>query len=896
MVRQGKLMITLTACMAAMMVISPVFGETAPGASKDSAEAKWDVSVPHVPSDTIEFDAVEGTWMTVDVSPDGMTIAFDLLGDIYTMPITGGEATLLTGGLPYEVQPRFSPGGKKILFTSDRGGGDNIWMMNVDGADRTQITKEDFRLLNNPSWHPGGGYLVARKHFTSGRSMGAGEMWMYKVPDGGAGVGLTMRKNDQQDANEPIFSHDGRYLYWTEDMSPGGYFQYNKDPNGTIYVIRRLDLKTNEIRDIININGGACRPQISPDDKTMAFVRRVRGQSVLALFDLQTGTIRHLWNGLNEDQQETWALFGVYPGFSWTPDGKNIVIWAKGKIWKVDAATGTPIEIPFKAHVTQIVAKALRFPQMVGESTFPVNVIRWPQVTTAGNDAVFQALGYLYRKPLPSGNAVRITRQTDAYEFAPALSPNDKEVVYTTWNDTVGGTIRIAGLDGRGERTIVSRPGHYASAQFSHDGTKVVYHRAVGDAFRGSLWTEEPGIYIIDAAGKTPSKLLTREGDNPRFSKDDSRIYLNSREGEKAALVSVDLLGSDRRVHVLSQRAVDFRLSPDENWLAFEELWQAYLIPYPAVNVPLDVAPEMTSLPVKKLSADAGTYLNWSPDGKTISWSMGPELFRTDLAAALDKDTTKTFKPTVVNLGWEEKADIPSTDLYFVGAKILPMNDLSVIDDGVVHVKGNRIVEAGPRDKISVPAGAQVIDVAGKTLMPGMVDIHAHPWSSDQGIYSQQSWSYLANLAFGVTTSHDPSNDSKMIFATAELQKQGSMLGPRIFSTGTILYGAEGDFKTVINKYEDAVAAVRRTAAWGAITVKSYNQPRRDQRQMVIKAGSDQGVMVVPEGGSTLNHNITMLLDGHTTIEHPIPVAPLYDPELRLMSRFGTGYTPAMIA
>ncbi|OGC77094.1 MAG: hypothetical protein A2Z27_01645 [candidate division Zixibacteria bacterium RBG_16_50_21] len=905
MIIKGRLRIVLLACSVAVLVVTDALSGSPGDAQKDSSEKKWDVSVAQVPNDTIEFDATEGTWMTVDVSPDGEEIIFDLLGDIYKMGVTGGDATLLSSGLPYEVQPRFSPDGKMILFTSDRGGGDNIWMMSADGSGRMQITKEDYRLLNNPCWHPSGKYLVARKHFTSERSMGAGEMWMYKVPDGGVGVGLTKRKNDQQDANEPVFSSGGRFLYWSEDMTPGQYFEYNKDPNSTIYVIRRLDLETNEIRNIIELNGGACRPQISPDGKTMAFVRRVRGKSVLALFNLETGQVRHLWNNLDEDQQETWALFGVYPGFSWMPDGKGIVIWAKGKIWRVDVASGTPTQIPFRAHVKQVVAKALRFPQQIGLSSFRVKVIRWPQVTPAGHDVVFQALGYLYRKSIASGTPTRITRQTDHYEFAPALSPSGKEVIFVTWNDTSGGTVRIAGLDGYRDRILVSQPGHYISAHFSPDENWVVFQRGTGDAYRGQLWEEDPGIYIVDTKGKTPPKFLTREGENPRFSLDGKRIYLFSREGEKAALVSVNLLGSDRRVHAVFQRAVDFSLSPDESWLAFEELWQTYVVPFPHVNTPLEVGPEMTNLPVKKLSLDGGTYLSWPSDSKSVNWSLGPRFFSADLTALYAKDTSQTtkeskdsseiYEPKSVNLGWEEKADIPKTDLYFVGAKILPMNDSSIIPDGIVHVKGNRIAEVGPRDKIVVPNSAKVIDVTGKTLMPGLIDIHAHTGSSDQSVYSQQNWAFLANLSFGVTTTHDPSNNSQMIFASSELQKQGALLGPRIFSTGTILYGAEGNFKTVINKYEDALKAIKRTTAWGAFTVKSYSQPRREQRQMVIKAGNELAVMVVPEGGSTLNYMMTMLLDGHTTLEHPFPVAPLYDPELRLASRFGTGYTPTLI-
>ncbi|MCB0265467.1 MAG: PD40 domain-containing protein, partial [Calditrichaeota bacterium] len=152
----------------------------------------WKVDHQYGPADTVSFTLTEGTWMNLDVSPDGQAIVFDLLGDIYIMPMSGGKATLLAGGLPYEVQPRFSPDGRKISFTSDAGGGDNIWTMNHDGSDRKQVTDEDFRLLNNAVWTPDGEYLVARKHFTSGRSLGAGEMWMYHR-SGGKGLQLTKR-------------------------------------------------------------------------------------------------------------------------------------------------------------------------------------------------------------------------------------------------------------------------------------------------------------------------------------------------------------------------------------------------------------------------------------------------------------------------------------------------------------------------------------------------------------------------------------------------------------------------------------------------------------------------------------------------------------------------------
>jgi imidazolonepropionase-like amidohydrolase len=134
-----------------------------------------------------------------------------------------------------------------------------------------------------------------------------------------------------------------------------------------------------------------------------------------------------------------------------------------------------------------------------------------------------------------------------------------------------------------------------------------------------------------------------------------------------------------------------------------------------------------------------------------------------------------------------------------------------------------------------------------------------------------------------------------MVFSQSEMVKTGHMVGPRIYSTGIILYGADGDFKAVINSLEDARSALRRTKAFGAFSVKSYNQPRRDQRQQVIQAARELNMLVVPEGGSHFFHNMTMILDGHTGIEHNVPVAPLFNDVLKLWSASKTGYTPTLI-
>ncbi len=377
-------------------------------------DKKWDVNnPPGAVYKEVSFTVNEGTWMNVDVSPDGKEITFDMLGDIYTMPVNGGTAKVLRQGLAYEVQPRFSPDGKKILFTSDAGGGDNIWMMDKDGSNAKQVTKESFRLLNNAVWSADGNYIIARKHFTSGRSLGAGELWIYHI-SGGEGLQLTEKKNSQQDLNEPSASADGKYIYYSEDMYPGGFFQYNKDPNNQIYIIRRFDRKKGTIENITGGGGSAFRPQISPDGKLLAFVKRVRTKTVLYVRNMESGEEWPVYDKLSKDQQEAWCIFGVYTGFNWMPGGKEIIIWSGGNILRINAnGTNEATVIPFTCNVKQKITAAVRFKQNINPDLFTVNVIRHAVTSPDEKLLVFNAIGYLWKKQLPDGKPVRLTNSTD---------------------------------------------------------------------------------------------------------------------------------------------------------------------------------------------------------------------------------------------------------------------------------------------------------------------------------------------------------------------------------------------------------------------------------------------------------------------------------------------------
>ncbi|MDX2247840.1 MAG: amidohydrolase family protein [Bacteroidia bacterium] len=864
-------------------------------AKKGEENAKWEVAATHGPARELRFTVKEGTWMNLDVSPDGKEIAFDLLGDIYTLPLAGGKARLISGGSPFEVQPRFSPDGKQILFTSDRAGGDNIWIMNRDGSGRKQLTKEDFRLLNNPVWTPDGQYFVARKHFTASRSLGAGEMWLYHIT-GGGGMQLTKRKNDQQDAGEPFVSPDGKYVYYSEDMSGGSTFEYNKDPNGMIYMIRRYDRQSGEIENITGGAGSAFRPTLSPDGKTLAFVRRVRTQTVLYLHDLATGEEWPVYDGLTKDQQETWAIFGVYPNFAWLPDNQHIVIYGKGKIMKVNTLNFTATEIPFEAEVTQMMEEPVLFRQEVSPETFTAKMIRQATTSPDGKLLAFNAAGYIYLKSLPDGKPYRLTDDSH-FEFEPAFSPDGKSLVYTTWSDTATGAIFLKSVSQPEvkARKLTQEKGFYHSPFFSANGKQIVFRKGTGNTVLGTTYGKNPGVYTLSLEGITTPKFVCEGGEYPRYSSKGDYIYFQ--RGNQ--YLAFNLEKKEEQTLFSSQYANQFCPSPDGKWLAFTELFHAYIIPFPMVGKAVELSGNTKAIPVKKVTRDAGTSLHWSGDSKTLHWVLGPQYFSRSLSNSFDfvegaPDSLPAIDTTGLEIGLQLKTDIPEGKIAFVNARIITMEADKVIEKGYILIEKNIITRVGEGER-KFPDDVKVINCEGKTIIPGLIDVHAHPGVSYNGISPQQQWSYFANLAYGVTTTHDPSNDTEMVFSQSEMVKAGVMTGPRIYSTGTILYGADGDFKAVINSYEDALTHLRRLKAVGAFSVKSYNQPRRDQRQQVIKAARELKMMVYPEGGSTFYHNMSMILDGHTGIEHSIPVNPFYGDVTRLWAESKVGYTPTLI-
>ena len=886
----------------------------APATTADAATAKkppvWDVNKPRgLKTREVPIQVDEGSWMNVDVSPDGRLVAFDLLGDLYTMPIAGGTPTRIADGLAYEHQPRFSPDGRRIAFTSDRGGADNIWVMNLDGSDKRQVTKEDFRLLNQASWSPDGRFIAAKKHFTTGRSLGTGEIWLYHV-SGGGGVQLIKRASEelQKELGEPIYAPDGKSIFYTRNITPGPIFEYAQNSRTDLFDIERYDIDSGEVTTAVSGVGGSVRPAPSRDGKRIAFVRRENNVTKLWVKDFATGVGRMVYGPLDRDVQETWAVTGVYPNIAWLPGDRGIVFWAGGKLRRVAPDGSAAAIIPFRIDDTRVIVDAVHPQIAVAPDRFATRMPRWASVSPDGRTIVFETLGKLWTKPAAGGTARRLTQGSGTgaeLESFPSWSRDGRQVAFVGWTDAGLGHVRTVSASGGKARTVTSVPGHYRRPRFSPDGKTIVFEQAQGGGLTAARGNPGSGAYRVAATGGAPVRIA-KDVAAPQFGAASDRVFLLANDKDKRQLVSTVLSGQDRRVHASGELVNDYQISPAGDYVAFRQNYEAFVMPLMPGKQAVEVTLKGEALPVARVSGNGADFINWSKDGRQIHWSAGPTLFTAQTDAlfrnrplATGEEPPKFVAPlTGTSLSMDIAADKPTATVALTGARVVTMAqaDGGIIDDATILIRGDRIVAIGPRATVAVPASATKVDVAGKTIIPGLVDAHAHGPQGDDELTPQQNWSAMANLAFGTTTVHDPSSRSAEIFPAAEMQQAGMLLAPRTFSTGEIVYGAKApDVYAQIDTYEDALAVIRRLKAQGANSVKNYNQPRREQRQMVVAAAQAENMEVVPEGGSLFTLDMSLVQDGNATVEHNVPLERFYADVVGLWSQTTVGYTPTLV-
>lgn len=893
-----------------LLTVNAFANDTMPSEDDKNPLENWDVLAPPMALKQVTIKTDETTWSSLDISPNGEHMVFDMLGDIFIVSAEGGNATALTQDFAWNIHPAISPDGKKVAFISDRDGLSNVWVMNIDGSDLKQITKESKYLIHAPKWSPDSQYIVVTKGIMSARSIPAGEIWLYHH-SGGTGMAIKERENgkkDQLNIADPSFSPDGQYIYYTQDISSGFTFSYNRDPLKSIFAITRYDRESGEEERFVSGTGGAVVPTPSPDGKHLAFIRRVKNKTVLFSKDLETGLEEPLYFDLERDMQEGFGSEGYFAYFDWTPDSTHIVFWTAGKFHKLNVSDKSLVTLNVNIESTLSYADALRFKVDVSPDEFDVKAVRWAQKSPDGKSILFQALGKLYVHNIKSGKAKRLTRQNEHDEYYPRYSANGKKIVYTTWHDTKLGTIRTVSSRGGKGKVVSTEPGHYIEPSFSNDAELIAYRKVTGGYLLAPQYSNDPGIYVLNLDEETTERVAKR-GFEPHFSKDNLRVYYTENAGSayrETRFSSVDVNGHDHQVHLNgADKVSEYRLSPNGKWLAFVYQFKTYVAPFQTNGKTIDIGPDMSALPVQQLSARAGNYMTWRDDSNTVGWSQAATYYERPLKDAFSfiANTNADLPEPVnegINVSFKHKSDKPNKVTAIVGGKLVSMrnadNEQEVLENAVVLIEGKRIVAVGQKGEVNIPDNALLIDASGKTIIPGLVDAHAHGSQGSNQLIPDQNWGQYSNVAFGVTTIHDPSNDTSEIMAAAELQRAGLRIAPRIYSTGTILYGAEAlGYKAIIDNYDDAYFHVQRLQDKGAISVKSYNQPRRDQRQQLLVAAEKLGMMVVPEGGGKLQQNISMLVDGHTGLEHSLPIERGYNDLTQLWKATDFGYTPTFV-
>lgn len=868
-----------------------------------TTDAGWDVNDTGQPYVDAAFELTEGTWMSVDVSPDGKTIMFDLLGDIYRMPAAGGDATLVHGGPAMEVTPGFSSDGKEIVYLSDRGGSDNVWISNADGSDARQITHETTDVLAAPAWDPRGGWIAAAKRYGTFPKMRASEIRLYHL-DGGGGRLLVPTPGNQRDVHEVEFSDDGRFLYYTERV---GYPSIFADANHSNFAVNRRNLDSGASERILAGFGGGTTPQASPDGARVAFVRRVKEKTVLFDYDVESNRQRPVFDGLDRDLQADFMQQNTYyPQFDWFPDNRHVAIWGKGKLLKIDMDTGESEEIPFRVNAQHRITTTPRFGPDLAPEAFRARAIRNAAPSPDGSAIVFNAVGHLWQQTLPDGEPRRLT-QASAFEAEPVYSPDGSAIAYVEWDDERGGALRLIPSAGGRPTTLAASSGAIRQPSFSADGTRIVYRIDEPTKYMGG-YRSKPGIYWVDVAGGD-SRFVTATGLYPRFSPDGQRIYysyISSPDDQRfyptglsiSKLESVNLDGYDVREHAGGTDILELKPSPDFRWLAFSHQKQYYVMPFRETGVPVPVGVGDGAVTVTALTSLGGFGLAWSADSRFLQWTLGPDVYRAFSADRFEDGSAPAEPFASIELLVE--SDAPEGMLAFTNARIITMQDEQVIERGTIVVEGNRIRSVGAVDSIAIPDGAKVIDASGKTIMPGLVDMHGHIdcCYGETNLMPQKQFMRHAALAFGVTTNFDQYSSNLPSYAIHETNLAGITVGPRAINVGSVVYGRsqKPDFTFApIDSLEDARTVMARKKALGGIVIKSYKQPMRSQRQQLVKAGREAGIMVDAEGESHFYNNISMILDGHVVLEHNLPVANYYDDLVQLFAHSGVAHTPTLV-
>ena len=926
------------------------FGQTKDSTATDTVK-KATKELPLEPSRKIEFKTNEGTWVSVDVSPDGQKIAFDMMGDIYEMPISGGTASRITSGIPYDVHPRYSPDGKSILYISDKSGSDNIWIKELNSKeDDTQLTKSSNQHYFSADWSPDGEYIVG----THGRRNI--KPYLYHK-DGGGGAQLIKEPKNLKTI-DPAFSADGNTIYFSKRTSA-----WNYNAQLPQYRIMSFDREDGSTFTISSRYGSSFTPTLSNNGKWMVYGSRFEEKTGLILRNLISGKERWLAYPIQRDEQESIAPLGVLPAMAFTPDSKNLIASYGGKIYSISIENNKATNIPFEVDVALDLGPQLDFSYPIEDSEQAlVTQIRDAVASPDGSQLAFTALNRLYVMNFSDSIPKRIT-QNDFVEAMPTWSPDGNSLVFTTWKHGGGHLFRVDfGKKNWKIKQLTNEPGFYFNPAWSYQSNRIAFIKGSAQAqddaidmlssrsFENLAWMDANGgsIHIIDE---------TKGRDNPHFTTTDNRLYLNhgtkglisirwdgTDEKEHLKLTGIktygssDVFGKEHSVSILpssenarenntASRPSEIKISPDGKKALAKINNDIYSVLIPKIGKTPSISlakADKAAFPADKLTIMGGEFPHWSSNSDQVNWSLGSSYFSFDLSAhqkhkdsleleekkkkeaaknkdEKDEDDKKDaddkkeednrFKADEFKVNVSYKRAIPKGYTLLQGGRIITMENDEVIENGDILIKDNRIQAIGKSGSLDVPATTKIIDVKGKTITPGFIDTHAHMWPN-WSLHKNQVWIYSANLAYGVTTTRDPQTATTDVLTYSDMVEAGMIHGPRVYSTGPGVgywqYKIESldHTKDILKQYSDY---------YHTKYIKMYLVGNRQQRQWVIMASKELGLLPTTEGGLDFKSNMKNMIDGYPGHEHSLPIYPIYKDVIQTAAESQMAITPTLL-
>jgi Tol biopolymer transport system component len=860
---------------------------------------------PNAPSRVISFDTTEGTFMNVDMSPDGKTLTFDLLGDIYQLPSKGGEAVSLTRGRAWDQAPRFSPDGKYVYFVSDREDFKNIWRLTLADQSLEQITQGDSHVLGAPNWSQDGSYLLVG--VGDPRTLNT-EVTPYAVdPNTGKMTPLDAVIGPWFDLDTFEVHRPATKIFSAVGSLDGDVFfsQAKRDQELRHSTVRlsKLDVKarTHTIVTPPDARFSDYKPQLSHDGNIVAYFRQYNDRRTeVRIRNRMTAQDKALIALTNVDDASYSPSDDSRPNYAFTPDDEHLIFWHAGKIHRVNITDGTRELVPFRAKVEREIWERAKPDSKRASKASGVNILRWPTLSHDGRTLAFAAIGHVWVMNITTGRMERLTGSSD-FAYMPALSPDGRFVAYVSFTESVEGTwtdrLMVADIGSGTSRQVLASPKEvYLLPQWSQDGQRIALIKEVDNesgvkaTFGWTLATKGVFHEVADApASSQPSSWFIYA----RFAGFDEAgrnlLFSFPRSRTETVLAMARLDGSGQKtLAVGTSEVAGITAASDLNNLALtRQDGSVWIVPFEAG---LEQHYVSTMSPgSQRVSAGAGYYVNWNGQNQ-ITFGFGHNIYRQEL----DRSEQDCLR---VNMAVAEPA--AAQLVAFTGGRLITLSGDNgagpVFESGTVLVKGDRIIAIGGKDEIAIPSDTIVIDVTGRTIMPGLIDVHYH--SIGGGNLSalklpNPTFSDDSAIVYGVTAAWEPGgapNDGAP--AMVDLQRAGRILGPRWSHSAA---GSVGYPWEQLSTYSKALAAVEQHRDLGVSVLKEYNTPTREQQQWLSAAAHQLSLGIVSHI-QTFDGMMSRIVDGYSGGDHPYIPVPFFKDVHELLRQTGYIWTPNIV-